>query len=68
MRAWLENFNLHGREVDVDNDSGMLEAALFEVVSAPTVIFLNENGKETGRGTTVSALDALVGLSSVAGG
>ncbi len=67
VRAWLENCTLRGREIDVDQDSGMLEAALFEVISAPTVIFLDENGKETGRGCNISALDAIAGLSAVAG-
>ncbi len=64
---WLERSGLEGRRIDVDRESGMHEAGLYDITAAPTVVFLDSLGNETGRGSTVAALEAQAGLAAVAG-
>ena len=67
VAAWLDGLGMEGRKIDVDRESGFHEAQIHDVVSAPTVIFLDGDGRETGRGNSVAALEALVGLGAAAG-
>jgi len=67
VAMWLERSGMDGRRIDVDRESGMHEAERFGIATAPTVVFLNAEGRETGRASTVAALEAQVGLSSMAG-
>ena len=64
---WLDGSGLQGRRIDVDRESGMHEASLYDITAAPTVVFLDSLGRETGRGSTVAVLDSQVGLTAVAG-
>ena len=64
---WLEQSGREGRGIDVDRESGMHEALRFDVTAAPTVVFLNADGMETGRGTSIAVLETQVGIASVAG-
>ena len=64
---WLDRSGLEGRRIDVDRESGMHEAGLYDITAAPTVVFLDAAGRETGRGCSVAALEAQVGLTAVAG-
>lgn len=67
VAKWLEESGMDGREIDVDRESGMHEALRFDISSAPTVVFLDENGVETGRGNSVQMLEAEIGVTAVAG-
>lgn len=67
VAAWLDQSGLEGRRIDVDRESGMHEAGRYDITTAPTVIFLDSIGRETGRGNTVAALEAQAGLTAVAG-
>jgi ribonucleoside-triphosphate reductase len=67
VAAWLKHCGLEGRAVDVDRESGFHEAAKYDISTAPTVVFLDGQGRETGRGSSISALEAQVGAASAAG-
>jgi len=67
VSAWLEGSDYKGRSINVDRESGMHEALRYDITAAPTVVFLDNNGNETGRGSSVTQLDNLVGIASAAG-
>jgi ribonucleoside-triphosphate reductase len=67
VAAWLDGSGLNGRRIDVDRESGMLEASRYDISAAPTVIFLDEKGNETGRGSSVAVLNSLAGAAAAAG-
>ena len=67
VAAWLDASELKGRKIDVDRESGMHEARLFDVSAAPTAILLDSAGREVGRGSTVASLESLAGMTAVAG-
>jgi len=67
VSAWLEGSDYKGRSINVDRESGMHEALRYDITAAPTVVFLDENGNETGRGSSVAQLDSLAGIASAAG-
>ena len=64
---WLKKSGLEGRRIDVDRESGMHEAVRYDITAAPTVVFLDGEGRETGRGTSVPALETQIGISAVVG-
>lgn len=64
---WLRDSGIEGRDIDVDRESGMHEAVRYNITAAPTVVFLNGEGRETGRGTSVPALETQIGISAVVG-
>jgi hypothetical protein len=67
VAQWLEHSGIEGRGIDVDRESGMHEALRYDITAAPTVVFLDEQGRETGRGTSVSTLENQVGIAAVTG-
>ncbi len=64
---WLRHSGLEGRSIDVDRESGLHEAQRFNITAAPTVVLLDEAGNETGRASSVSALESQVSLAVAAG-
>jgi ribonucleoside-triphosphate reductase len=62
VAAWLQELDMTGRSVDVDEESGLQEAGIFDVVSAPTVIFHDDEGRVTARGCKVADLEKVLGL------
>jgi len=67
VAAWLENSGFEGRSVNVDRESGMHEAIRYDITAAPTVVFLDNQGTETGRSSTVAGLETQFGISAAAG-
>ncbi len=67
VAAWLENSGLGGRYINVDRESGMHEALRYDINAAPTVVFLNNKGNETGRGSSVAQLDNQFVIAAAAG-
>lgn len=59
VKDFMEKISLQGKNIDVDSDSGIQEAASKGVFAAPTVIFYDKNGKETARAHTTEDLDQL---------
>ena len=53
VRTLLKDLDERGRAVDVDTDEGMQLAVEFQILSTPTVVFLNEEGRENRRATAV---------------
>lgn len=67
VARWLDQSGLQGRSINVDRESGMLEAVRYSITAAPTVVFLDADGVETGRGHTAAALDSYIGAQAAAG-
>jgi len=67
VSTWLDNSDINGRKINVDRESGMHEARRYEITAAPTVVFLDEKGRETSRGNTVNQLENLFGIAAAAG-
>lgn len=67
VAGWLEGIGMEGRDIDVDRESGMHEAQLYDITAAPTVILLDAGGNEVGRGSNVTALESHVGIAVAAG-
>ena len=60
VKAFMANVEMPGRNIDVDTDEGLSEAANKGVFAAPTVIFYNNAGVETARCHNVEELEAVV--------
>ncbi len=56
---WLKNSHLKGEAINVDDKAGFDKAAEYQIFASPTVVFLNEEGKEMYRATNTKALDAI---------
>ncbi len=56
VKSFMEEVAFTGNVIDVDTDEGLREAAAKGVFSAPTVIFYDKDGNETGRGHTVEEI------------
>jgi ribonucleoside-triphosphate reductase len=59
VKAFMANVEIAGRNIDVDTEEGLAEAASKGVFAAPTVIFYNEAGVETARCHNVEELEAV---------
>ena len=59
VKAYMADVKVLGRNVDVDSEAGLKEAAGKGVFAAPTVILYNKSGNEVGRCHTVDELKAV---------
>ncbi|MBR5645740.1 MAG: hypothetical protein IKX23_03760 [Treponema sp.] len=59
VKEFMSNLDLAGRNIDVDTEEGLAEAANKGVFASPTVIFYNEQGIETARCHNVEELEAV---------
>ncbi len=53
VRTLLTDLDERGRAVDVDTDQGMKLAMDYQILSTPTVVFLDREGQEARRATAV---------------
>ena len=60
VKAFMADLEMPGRNIDVDTEEGLSEAANKGVFAAPTVIFYNNAGVETARCHNVEELEAVV--------
>ena len=60
VKAWLETSGVNGKAINVDEKEGFEAAAKYQIYSSPTVVFLDEEGLEMHRGSSVDALDSLL--------
>ncbi len=60
VKAFMADLEMPGRNIDVDTDEGLSEAANKGVFAAPTVIFYNKAGVETARCHNVEELEAVL--------
>lgn len=65
VKNYMANVTLEGTVIDVDTDEGLRQAASKGVFSAPTVIFYDADGNETGRGHTVEEIKAVLEVQKV---
>ena len=56
VREFLKTANLEGKEIDATGDEGFEEARKYRVMATPTIILLDENGKEAGRAVGLEEL------------
>ena len=59
VKAFMEDLEMAGRNIDVDTKEGLAEAAKKGIFASPTVIFYNAAGIETARCHTVEELEAV---------
>ncbi|MEW5814257.1 MAG: anaerobic ribonucleoside-triphosphate reductase [Spirochaetota bacterium] len=59
VKAFLDTLPFRGKDIDVDTEAGLEEARSHLIFAAPTVLFLDENGKEIFRAHTVESMKAL---------
>ena len=57
VKAFMNDLDLPGRNIDVDTKEGLSEAAKKGVFASPTVIFYNKEGIETARCHNVEELE-----------
>lgn len=60
VKNYIESVSMEGFSIDVDTEEGLKQAAEKGVFSAPTVIFYDAKGNETGRAHNVEELDAIL--------
>lgn len=68
IKEFLEEkaINIKGEEVDASTDKGMEKAVEFNVMSTPTIIFLDENSKELSRAFSVDEVKKVLENKSLA--
>lgn len=59
VKAFMNDLDMPGRNIDVDTKEGLNEAARKGVFASPTVIFYNEEGIETARCHNVEELEVV---------
>ena len=59
VKDFMNNIDMAGRNIDVDTEEGLAEAAKKGVFASPTVIFYNAAGVETARCHNVEELEAV---------
>jgi len=60
IKEFLEEKKIKVEEIDTAEDEGMEKAVEFNVMSAPTMIFLDEDGKEVTRANSVDEVKKVV--------
>jgi len=60
IKEFLEEKKIKVEEIDTVEDEGMEKAVEFNVMSAPTMIFLDEDGKEVTRANSVDEVKKVV--------
>lgn len=59
VKEFLSNSNFSGSEINVDTFEGLERAKALQILSAPTVVFFNEDGKEIARAQSVKELSVI---------
>lgn len=60
VKEYCANLLMEGNLIDVDSADGFNRASSYGVFSAPTAIFFDANGNETGRAHTVKEIRAVL--------
>lgn len=59
VKSYLESVEMPGRHIDVDTEEGMDLAQTYEIFASPTVVVVDEDGRELGRAAAPGELAAL---------
>ncbi|OQY38289.1 MAG: hypothetical protein B6229_06235 [Spirochaetaceae bacterium 4572_7] len=62
----VEDLKLDGESINADTSKGFTKAAIFEIFTAPTVIFLDSKGTEITRASNISDLKEILTERNVA--
>jgi hypothetical protein len=65
IHDFLSTVKLPGDEIDATETAGMELAQKFEVMSVPTMIFINEDGREHARASKISEIQRIIGNKSL---
>lgn len=60
VKAIINGLEIPGESINADDSKGFTKAAKYEIFTAPTVLFLNNNGKEVYRTSKPSDLKKLL--------
>lgn len=60
VKAVMKQLDLEGESINADSSKGFTKAAIFEIFTAPTVVFLDSKGKEVVRATNISDLNKII--------
>ncbi len=60
VKAIINNLELTGESINADSSKGFTKAAIFEIFTAPTVVFLNDKGVEVARASNAVDLNAII--------
>jgi len=66
MKRFMAGVALEGRMINVDTEHGLTEASDNNVLSSPTVIFLDESGREAFRSGSPDAIAQYLGIRDAA--
>lgn len=56
VKAYMKKVKLEREDLDASTEAGIEEAQKLNVMSVPTVIFFDEEGKEVSRGQTLEEI------------
>jgi len=57
VKKYIQSLSLDGREINVDNESGIEQAIEYNVTASPTVIFFDHAGQEVFRAHDIEKLE-----------
>lgn len=60
VKAIMKELSLEGESINADSSKGFTKAAIFEIFTAPTVIFLDSKGKEVSRASNPIELNKII--------
>lgn len=57
VKKYINNLPIDGKDINVDNDSGIEQAIVHNVTASPTVIFFDHSGEELFRANDIEKLE-----------
>lgn len=60
VKAIIKNLDLDGESINADSTSGFTKAAIYEIFTAPTVVFLDKEGTEVKRASNATDLKKII--------
>jgi thioredoxin-related protein len=60
IHEYLETIDVKGSEVDASTEEGLEQAQGYGVMSVPTMVFLDKQGKEINRATTLAEVKRIL--------
>jgi ribonucleoside-triphosphate reductase len=60
VKEFAKSLNIQGDWIDVSTDFGLSSAREYQIMSTPTIVFLDRDGNEVGRGSDVDQLKEMM--------
>ena len=61
----VESLSLEGESINADTSKGFTKAAIYEIFTAPTVVFLDDKGVEVTRASNIADLKTIINKNKV---